>query len=158
MLSNRWQRETPKARDCSKMKLVALFLSFALLAPALSQEKHPAPVNGNELLDFCKEIVRAMDVPHYTVDDGKFQWCAGYLRGYVDSLLALQVLMTPSFAERTTKGPAGICIPDNVSLGQTARIVVKWLESNPKDLHQDAGTLTFVILRDAFRCQPGARN
>jgi hypothetical protein len=136
------------------MKLVTLLLSFALVAPALSQGKHPAPVNGNELLDFCKEIVHAMDDSHYAVDNSKFQWCAGYLRGFVDSLLALQVLMTSSFSERTTKGPAGISIPDNVSLGQTSRIVVKWLESNPKDLHQDAGTLTLVILRDAFRCQP----
>jgi len=48
-----------------------------------------------------------------------------------------------------------LCIPDNVTLGQTAKIVSKFLEENPEHLHQPAQSLVYAALYIAFPCEDG---
>ena len=45
-----------------------------------------------------------------------------------------------------------ICFPEDgsVKLGQSARIVVKWLKENPDKLHWRGETVVLLALRQAF--------
>ena len=44
--------------------------------------------------------------------------------------------------------------PDGVKREQVVRIVVKYLEDNPKDLHRDEGLLVAAALVAAYPCKP----
>jgi Rap1a immunity proteins len=45
------------------------------------------------------------------------------------------------------------CLPDNATLLQLARVLVKWLREHPERLHEPKSVLTTAALRDAFPCQ-----
>jgi hypothetical protein len=51
-----------------------------------------------------------------------------------------------------------ICLPKEKpqTVGQLARIVVKYLEDNPKQLHEPAASLATVALSKAFPCKGGS--
>ena len=45
-----------------------------------------------------------------------------------------------------------ICMPEGVSGGQLRRVVVKYLEANPAELHTNASGMVLNALRLAFPC------
>ncbi len=95
----------------------------------------------------------------------QFDWCAGYLEGMQDLLVAVHVnlLMMP-LTKVTLEGPDKAraywldnlnmaCVPDDkVPVLQLGRVVVKWLHEHPERLHELKGILTVAALRDAFPC------
>jgi hypothetical protein len=46
------------------------------------------------------------------------------------------------------------CIPQNASLLQLARVVVKWLRDHPDQLQKPKAILVQQALQDAFPCAP----
>ena len=44
------------------------------------------------------------------------------------------------------------CIPDEASIGQLARVLVKWLREHPERLHELKSFLVIEALRDNFPC------
>jgi len=46
-----------------------------------------------------------------------------------------------------------ICLPNNVTRGQAARVVLKYLKNNPETLHYLASYQTLVALQKAFPCK-----
>lgn len=45
------------------------------------------------------------------------------------------------------------CVPANATVGQVARVLVKFLEDNPNRLHEPVGLLYMEALYDAFPCK-----
>jgi hypothetical protein len=45
------------------------------------------------------------------------------------------------------------CMPDDVTLGQMATVVVRWLDQHPERWHEDFKALTLLALHDAWPCQ-----
>lgn len=46
------------------------------------------------------------------------------------------------------------CFPENgITNEQAVRIVLKYLNEHPAELHQDQTYLTFLAFRDAYRCK-----
>lgn len=70
-----------------------------------------------------------------------------YLTGLVDTLAAWRSISPQS---------ALVCLPEaGISGDQATRIVVKWLEEHPKQLHETSRILSLLALRDAFPCAIG---
>jgi Rap1a immunity proteins len=106
--------------------------------------------NGNKLLDSCGEVVKALDNPNYNADTSKFSWCIGYMRGYNAAMSMQRTASSTTYSEYKTTGFLGVLLPDGVTNGQIAKVIVKWLQDHPQDLHKDADMLTLSILREAF--------
>ena len=71
--------------------------------------------------------------------------CAAYISGFIDSY------QLTTAAHRVT--PV-ICLPPSgISNDQGMRIVTKYLEAHPEDLHESARSSVFLALREAFPCE-----
>lgn len=116
----------------------------------------------------------------------KFGWCTGYLQAIRDAIIISEksfvmassegVKLTgpfpsvaqmlgltglehkrPKTAQELAVPLSMICIPQEASsVGQLARVVVKWLRDHPERLHEDKTILTLEAFRDAFPCEAGA--
>ena len=69
--------------------------------------------------------------------------CMGYHRGVIEAR---------GIWETVSKFKT-ICLPDGVTDDQTIRVVVKYLNENPANLHTTAAALVMVALKEAFPCK-----
>lgn len=139
------------------MRISALFLFACVLTPVYAQQKFSFPKDGNGLLDYCGVVVALADSPtsidslngdRFTEKMGQFNWCAGYLGATQDIFLQNFVnIGVFGMAGLTLGGPdklkqyaldtlRGPCIPDNATVLQLARVLVKWLREHPERLHE----------------------
>jgi hypothetical protein len=146
------------------------------LGNAQQQSNFEFPKDGNGLLDYCGEVVNQLDSPLTRSDlenvrnvaekKTKFAWCVGYIQATQDRIDAWQ---TYSGIEAVFNQQAGkpvpdyskllpdqdylkICIPHEASIGQLARVIVKWLREHPEKLHELKSILVMEALQDAFSC------
>jgi len=117
-----------------------LLAVFVLSASSIAEQKDR--LDGNYLLDACQAAVAA--------DDRDFAWKnaneayqAGYCFGVVEGV---------------AKTAADRCYPDGVTYLQAQRIVVKYLQDHPAELHHWDTSLIQVALYDAFPCPPNKRH
>jgi hypothetical protein len=154
-------------------------LPFILvLASAFSAGAQPVqlPKDGNGLLDYCNHVVELMDNPtsQTNPDDPvkfadnmmKFGWCSGYIQAMRENIdgwqLKFVVQFVPNDGQKKPQ-PArlyadedyyAITIPPEVSVGQIARVLVKWLRDHPERLHEPPPILTIDAIKNAFPSQP----
>ncbi len=88
--------------------------------------------NGNELLEYCQTALT--EAPG---DASSIGYCFGYVGGASDAL------------------PWDFCPPEGVDGEQRIRVVVKYLEDNPKVLHHNAADLIHMAFLEAFPCAEG---
>lgn len=116
-----------------KFSLLILALFFSL--PCLAQS---SDVDGNQLLERCSSYLKARDNPPLTVKEQvNAGFCLGYMSAIADSNARKQ----------------HFCAPDNATIEQLARVVVKWLRDHPEKLHLNAGVSSYTALAIAFPCQ-----
>jgi len=121
----------------ANMRLIPLFASALLLAspPALA---HEASVEGryfrtgNALLNECKKE---------NSPSGLF--CDGYIAGVADAHRAVS---------HSFRGMTRYCSPEHVTVHELRRVVVRWLQANPEQIHFAASSLVVQALHDAFPC------
>lgn len=103
----------------------------------------PPPATGEDLLRRCKLALNDSQPPTGT---GRFDAaaCLGYVAGYRDAVAMMQYATKQNL----------VCMPEEGGLEQAVRVIVKWLEDNPKQLHFHEGILVLDALRDAFPCAP----
>lgn len=132
-----------------------LLLVGVLTCAVKTNAQQPQSAGGAELLENCGQWVSLMDNPSFPADSMKVGWCVGYAETALELLETMQIVMNKSYAEheKLTKGPLGICLPFEATVGQVARVTVKWLRDHPERLHESLGGLTVVILKDAFPCR-----
>lgn len=115
-----------------------IFLTTALLSSSVMAK------TGNELLAEC------------TSGEGA-DWakCYGYIEGVNDairfSVIVSRMRGTPS------EGISAIlpyyCIPDGVTMGQAADIIVQHLRATPEDRHKNAAGYVYSAFIDTFPCE-----
>jgi hypothetical protein len=113
---------------------------------AQTQDKN----DGNALLESCNETVKFMNDSNASVSMAKSAWCLGYIQGFVSSMEAQKMDKSTTYAAYLKSNVLGISLPPDVTSGQIARVIVKWLQDHPQELHHDIGLLTHIILREAF--------
>jgi hypothetical protein len=105
--------------------------------------------DGNRLLTYCKAMERYNETG---VVDNEFSvgFCLGAINGVRTSVEFTRKLLEESRNTRSLMA----CIPKNgVTLEQTIRIVLRYLESHPADLHYSEGILIMFALKEAFPCE-----
>ena len=72
--------------------------------------------------------------------------CSSFVRGVHSGLTLSQefLKMSPHY-----------CSPENMTVTQAVKIISKFLEENPEDLHQPAESIVYVALAKAFPCEDG---
>lgn len=109
---------------------------FLILFQSLPLRAVEIKFDGNELLSNCQQTIRFGDGKSY--DEASNVYCLGIIHG---------VYTTMRIFGKTE------CIPGKITTGQTARITVKYLNNNPKHLHQLDAALIIAALLDAYPCK-----
>lgn len=121
------------------MKFLLLACALAMLCPGV-RATDDYKMDGNELRDTCKNSGTAN----------------GFNEGYC---LALVIGVNAGY--EMGKGVDGtishLCIPGEVTYGQMVRVVVKYLNDHPEELHHSSALLTVNALIGAFRCASDAK-
>jgi len=107
--------------------------------------------DGNQLLRACKQALKDIPVPPTNSEEAASltlgTWCRGFLTGLVDMNSLYQGMLLGE-----THG--FFCFPKaGLDSDQATRIVVKYLESNPEQLHNSRRTLAVKALAAVFPCE-----
>ncbi|MDO8769385.1 MAG: Rap1a/Tai family immunity protein [Burkholderiaceae bacterium] len=132
----------------------ALFRSLALFSAILlagmsclaAVEDDIQIRDGNALLSVCGNFVNALDrgTRLSEKDVVTLAACTSYLRGFTHGVALLS---------REPQQGAGYCIDESIPSAQVARVLVKYLRENPKNLHLHPAVLTVQALREGFPCK-----
>ncbi len=49
--------------------------------------------------------------------------------------------------------PRDFCMPDDITMAELERVVVKWLRAHPEKLRVKAANLVVLAFSDAFKCK-----
>ena len=120
--------------------LVATIAVLILACPAVALAIMDT---GIDLLKGCQAIVAVAEKRQVdAATAGNALLCSGYLMGMID-------------AEKYLKD-AGVnlfCLPNGgISTQQAARIVLKYLNDHPEELHREPRTLVYLSLYNAYPC------
>ena len=97
---------------------------------------------GTNLLNNCSLFIKLAEGKDLTSLDQAFNigLCAGFIEGIIKS-------------EYTHKDKKLFCSPkESIKIDQAVRIVVKYVNDNPQNLHSDSILLVFSALMKAFPC------
>lgn len=110
------------------LRIIPLLASALLLSSSPASADVAGYKSGNDLLGWCENESIA---------------CLTYIAGVSD---------THSVISGVSPAAKGFCSPEKVELGQLRRIVMKWLQGHPKNVHEQAAGLVLGALTDAFPC------
>lgn len=119
-------------------KAVLLFLAVQMcvcVVPVQTIGQTTLHQDGNDLLPRCQQAVEAIDKA--TWKDANESFNAGFCLGLVQGV---------SYAS------ADVCTGEGVTFPQMERVVVKFLQDNPKKLNLNQSTLVEMALSKAFPC------
>jgi hypothetical protein len=121
--------------------LVLIVVSFS---PSLVRAQQGGDVHlhgggAETLVNDCVAVDRMDPQTHQgpAKDAQSIQYCFGYVLGFVDTY----AILSPSL-----RFTGNICIPDNVSVTQLAKVVAKYGADHPEELNQPA----MVVVSEAF--------
>jgi len=127
---------------CSLILAIVLLLAEAALASP----------TGNDVLKNCQTAVRSFDNNGASVSElTDVGWCEGWVRAALE--------LTRSYNDLTdfTKQKPTVlqfCLPESgIPLIQAIRVVVKYLQQHPDQLHEDGMGLTIAALKGSFPCK-----
>jgi Rap1a immunity proteins len=120
-----------------------------LLLPALSLAQGrdgPDDGTGTALLRYCVTGLEAADGKPLTLDTHiAAAYCGGRVLGLVEmhNLVTTQVGLPPLF-----------CVPEQITLAQVVRVVVRELQRHPETLQESGVALATKALQQVFPCAP----
>ena len=125
-------------------------LTFFLLLPSLFIASNAsagiAEIDGNALLDNCKEAVRYWENKNTpAVNFSAVNFCIGYMSG-INDLHKTFVKSVASFE------PPLFCTPPAIKIEELVKVVVKFLEAHQENLSFQGSELTIPALREAYPC------
>lgn len=98
-----------------------------MIASSIAQNS----MNGTALQEECRAVNNADEVFHNETEKTDLVHCLGYIRGTLDTLTVWK-----KFDGKNTDATVrSTCIPQTVSAGQAAKLVLKYLSAHPEDLH-----------------------
>ena len=126
--------------------IAAILLSFTSFTPVLG---HGKVHDGNDLLQKCSNVIRTFEagikeseITKTMLADANF--CSGMMQGMTNTIIFFDAFQVTQSI---------VCLPeDGISNGQAAKVVIKYLEEHPEQLHVADSGLAFLALMDAFPC------
>lgn len=128
------------------MKKLTLLLLFTSLFIPSTATSGMAEIDGNMLLDNCKEAVRYMENKNApSINFSSVNFCMGFISG-------VNQLHTAFVSSVSCFDPPMFCGPPPANSEDLIKMVVKFLKTNPQDLHFQGSVLTIAALKEAFPC------
>ncbi|MGA2086582.1 MAG: Rap1a/Tai family immunity protein, partial [Terracidiphilus sp.] len=89
------------------------------------------------------------NAPEDSAELAKGMHCLGYLSGVTDTYLFWK------YTNNTQKAKVYVpaCIPEGATNFELARVVVKYLNDHPNQLHKSYRLLVMLALEDAYPCK-----
>ena len=115
--------------------LFLVVLIYGAVLPVQTMGPTTSHQDGNDLLPRCQQAVEAIDKTTWKNANESFN--AGFCLGLVQGV---------SYAS------ADVCTGEGVTFSQMERVVVKFLQDNPKKLNLNQSTLVQTALSKAFPC------
>lgn len=126
--------------------------------PAVGVSAH----DGNQMLKACKAYLNMMSLSDRPANDPGFRdvdylelmngtYCKGYLMGIVEEQFVWAAADPPA-PTGADPGVRHFCLPDALTPEQEVRVIVKWLEDHPEQLHEGALVVVHRALGEAFSC------
>jgi hypothetical protein len=103
-------------------------------------------MNGSQLLAGCEAMIHVLDTGEAPSSSPVFG--AGQCIGLVEGASMIMYYLNDSLPKDVK-----VCVPEGVTNGQGARVVVKYLKDNPERLHEDATSLMLLAYHKAFSCK-----
>ena len=138
-------------------KLLVLALVLFASACCCAQTSTPTTNDGNRLLSDCSSVIKLADDNFKKGPESSSYpsgWCFGFVNGFLEGFDASTLAASKTYAEYLESRTSYICIPEEATIGQDIRVIIKWLNEHPERLHEDAGALIFIALKTAFPCAP----
>jgi hypothetical protein len=128
--------EGKRMRKANKAVLLLLVAPLCVgVVPVQTIGQTTSHQDGNDLLPRCQQAVEAID--RATWKDVNESFNAGFCFGLVQGV---------SYAS------ADVCTGEGVTFSQMERVVIKFLQDNPKKLNLNQSTLVQMALSKAFPC------
>jgi len=102
--------------------------------------------SGNNFLEICASVEIPPDKMN-AADVANMYRCQGFMLGLRDGAGLILQLVQQSTPNPNPKGEIsdfGICIPDEVSVLQAIRVVLKYIREHPEQAHLQSATLVFA--------------
>jgi hypothetical protein len=96
--------------------------------------------DGHELLYNCQQAISKE-----ASDFVRVGFCFGQIRGINDMNILFKEFIPDTYT--------GYCVPNGVTLGQQARVVVEYLDKHQKDLDKESTVLVLAAQLEAFPCE-----
>lgn len=126
-----------------KSSLLAVLMLGACSCVAAAQQT----IDGNKLQEQCRAVNKAPE--QMTASEQlKLMYCFGFIRGTLDA-----VTLTLGYDKNHSLADFETCIPEEVSTGQQAKVLLKYLDAHPEDLHMFGSSLVLLAMRNAFPCK-----
>lgn len=125
----------------------AIFAVFIVMAAINSSGE----VTGNQVLDDCQKSIRIFDNNGGPIGE---HFADGWCIGWISSVLAFtQIANEWSDFTKTKPALTQFCLPkDGIPVIQGVRIVLRYLNAHPEQLHENGMSLTLAGLINAFPC------
>ena len=105
--------------------------------------------SGADLLPLCKQAVKLADTKGQSTFSAADAADIGKCIGYVESFIDFNVI----FRSANFSGDVTYCPPAGTTTETDIRLIVKYLENNPKELQIPANIAAMHALRQAFPCK-----
>jgi hypothetical protein len=126
---------------------VAWILSTTPALTAQQETPNPARVGGtaNQWLAKCGTFAKGQ--PPKGGDSQVFNagTCLGWVEGFLDMHFMYRAALNDEML--------GFCYPTNGTIGQAAKIIVKYFEDHPSELHQPSRILAYAAFKEQFPCR-----
>jgi hypothetical protein len=106
-------------------------MSLALLLASPAAFSQVGFDSGRDLLASCE-------------DPAHLPECTQYIAGVLDA---------HAYDLSRFGSPRDFCIPEDLTMEELERVVVKWLKAHPEKLRVTAANLVVLALSDAFKCK-----
>ena len=80
-------------------------------------------------------------------------YAAGFCHGFIEAVLDMNDLHLLTARLNGVQSGSPMCIPDGVKMGQIVKIVMKFLDDHPEQLHLRARNIVLDSVAFAFPCK-----
>jgi Rap1a immunity proteins len=135
----------------SSMKSALVPLLLLLGSSAQTPEPHVFFREGTfeSLVNSCRKVDTIHDGIIPAENQAGAGLCLGFINGVVDGIMLSDATRAGGSLKRMQ---STLCVPETASGAQLAKVVVKFGDNHPEELHQPAAFEVAMALKTAFRC------
>ena len=134
------------------MKSLTLVLWLFVFLPCFSEgRKH---TTGNDLAKNCKFLFAELNGSKPTTLSASEEIDTGYCEGFLEGVIDEEQSLAQSLRWVETESTSGhFCLPENSTQEQLLRLLKKWMDKHPEQLHKSGEFVIHEALAEVFPCK-----